>query len=96
MVDNARQRLEAADTEITWENFKTRFLEEYFPDDVSSKKEIEFLEPNQRNVIVYVYDTKFEELSRFYLHYNGVGAEGFKCIKFESGLHSEIKKFIRY
>lgn len=42
--DNARQRLENASTEITWENFKAKFLEEYFPTNVRSKKEIEFLE----------------------------------------------------
>lgn len=42
------------------------------------------------------YVVKFEELSRLYPHYNGVGIEGSKCIKFKSGLRLEIKQFIRY
>ncbi|XP_050915506.1 uncharacterized protein LOC127130564 [Lathyrus oleraceus] len=39
---------------------------------------------------------KFEELSRFCLHYNGADPEGSKCVKFKSGLHPEIKQFIGY
>lgn len=42
------------------------------------------------------YAAKFKELSRFFPHYNGVEAEGSKCIKFESGLRPEIKQFIGY
>lgn len=42
------------------------------------------------------YEAKFEYLSRFYPHYNGVDAEGSKCMKFESGLDLEIKQFIVY
>ncbi|XP_050890117.1 uncharacterized protein LOC127095478 [Lathyrus oleraceus] len=37
---------------------------------------------------------KFEELSRFCPHYNGVEAEGSNCIKFNGELRKEIKKFI--
>lgn len=42
------------------------------------------------------YAAKFEELSRFCPLYNYVEAEGSKCVKFESGLHPEIKQFIGY
>ncbi|XP_050895511.1 uncharacterized protein LOC127102149 [Lathyrus oleraceus] len=42
------------------------------------------------------YTTKFEELSKFFPHYNGVEVGGSKCIKFESGLRPEIKQFIGY
>lgn len=42
------------------------------------------------------YATKFEELSRFFPHYNGVEYEGLKCVNFESGLYFEIKQFIGY
>lgn len=47
---------------------------------------------------MYVVDyvAKFEELSRFCPYYNSVDARGFKCMKFESGLCLEIKKFIGY
>lgn len=94
--DNARQRLEVVDSEITWENFNTEFLEKYFPADVHSKKEIKFLVMKTGNMIVVDYATKFEELFRFFPHYNGVGVEGSKCFKFESGLRAEIKQFIKY
>ena len=42
-LENTRQRMEAANTEIAWANFKIEFLEKYFPTDVCIKKEIEFL-----------------------------------------------------
>lgn len=61
-----------------------------------SKKEMEFLGLKQGNMTVVDYAAKFEELSRFYPYYNAVGVEGSKCIKFKSGLHLEIKKFIGY
>lgn len=70
--DNTRQRVEAAGTEIMWENFKTEFLKKYFHADVCSKKEIEFLELKQGNMIVVDYAVKFKEYSRFCLHYNGL------------------------
>jgi len=68
----------------------------YFEDDVISKKEIEFLELKQGNMSVNYYAPKFEELSRFCPYINAVGEEASKCIKFESRLHPEIKKFIRF
>lgn len=45
---------------------------------------------------VVEYAAKFEELVRLCPHYNGVEAEGSKCVKFESNLRPEIKKFIGY
>lgn len=41
---------------------------------------------------VFEYVVKFEELVKFFPHYNNVVAERSKCIKFESGLRLEIKK----
>ena len=42
------------------------------------------------------YATKFKELSKLYPYYNRVEVKCSKCIKFESGLHQEIKQFIWY
>ncbi|XP_058784042.1 uncharacterized protein LOC131658802 [Vicia villosa] len=42
--DNSRQRLETAGTGITWAVFRDEFLEMYFPKDIRSAKEVEFLE----------------------------------------------------
>ncbi|XP_050909607.1 uncharacterized protein LOC127123431 [Lathyrus oleraceus] len=44
---------------------------------------------------VLKYAFKFEELVKFYPHYNGAAYEGSKCIKFESGLHFDIKQGFR-
>ncbi|XP_050908051.1 uncharacterized protein LOC127121639 [Lathyrus oleraceus] len=90
------QRFEANGTVITWVVFKGAFLEKYFTADVRGRKEVEFLELKQGNMIVADYAAKFEELSRFCPYYNGAEAEMSKCIKFESGLRPEIKQFIRY
>lgn len=68
----------------------------YFLEDVRGKKEIEFLELKQRNYIIVEYAVRFEELVKFYPYYNGAAAEASKCIKFENGLHHEIKQGIGY
>lgn len=57
-------------------------MAKYFPSNVRNMKEIEFLELKQRNMTVADYAAKFEELSRFFPYYNGMEAEGSKCIKF--------------
>lgn len=85
-----------AGTAITWERFKTDFLEKYFLADVRCKKEIEFLELKQGGMSVAQYASKFEELMKYCSHYNSEAAEESKCIKFESGLRPEIKQGIRY
>ncbi|XP_050875544.1 uncharacterized protein LOC127079166 [Lathyrus oleraceus] len=69
-------------------------MEKYFPIDIRSKKEIEFLEMKQGKMTMANYASKFKKLSRFYPHYNGVGAEGSKYLKFETGLHPKIKQLI--
>ena len=90
------QRLEDAGEEVTWAVFRREFMRKYYPEDVRGKKEIEFLELKQGNMSVTEYAAKFTELSKFYPHYNGEGAEFSKCIKFENGLRSEVKKAIGY
>ena len=91
-----RARLEVADEEITWVVFCREFLRKYYPEDVRGKKEIEFLELKQGNKSVTEYAAKFIELAKFYPHFDGEGAEFSKCIKFENGLRSEIKKAVGY
>ncbi|XP_058745875.1 uncharacterized protein LOC131618726 [Vicia villosa] len=90
------QRLEVASEEITWIVFRREFLRKYYPEDVRGKKEIEFLELKQGNMSVTEYTAKFTELAKFYPYYEGAGAEFSKCIKFENGLRSEIKKAVGY
>ncbi|XP_058741124.1 uncharacterized protein LOC131613474 [Vicia villosa] len=91
-----RPRLEAAGEEITWDVFLREFLRKYYPESVRGKKEIEFHELKQGNMSVTDYAAKFTELAKFYPYYDGEGAEFSKCVKFENGLRSEIKKAIGY
>ncbi|XP_050918830.1 uncharacterized protein LOC127136295 [Lathyrus oleraceus] len=94
--DIACQRMKDEDIEVTWTVFRAEFLKKYFPEDVRSKKVIQFLGMKQGNSIVAEYVAKFEELVKFCPYYNTAASEGSKCIKFESGLRPEIKQNIRY
>lgn len=60
--DNARQRLKVTSTRVSWAVFKAQFLEKWFPKDVCSNKEIEFLELKQENLMIVEYVAEFEEL----------------------------------
>ena len=67
--ENTHQLLEAEDKVVTWKDFKRVFLEKYFSEDIKNKKEMEFLELKQGNMIVVEYTAKFEELVRYFPHY---------------------------
>lgn len=71
-----RQLLEAEGREITWEVFRGRFLEKYFPTDVRHAKEMEFLQLKQGGMSVGEYATKFEALSKFSMYFQYHPDEG--------------------
>jgi len=83
---NAKGRLEADGEVVTWARFKSKFLRKYFPEDLRTKKEVEFLNLKQENLSIAQYAAKFEELSRFCPYINVEDAMVSKCVKFESGL----------
>ncbi|XP_020206030.1 uncharacterized protein LOC109791176, partial [Cajanus cajan] len=60
--EGALRRMIDGGVHLNWDNFKKVFLEKYFPDDVRSRKEMEFLELNQGNDIVAEYAAKFDAL----------------------------------
>ncbi|XP_058742204.1 uncharacterized protein LOC131614661 [Vicia villosa] len=91
-----RQRLETVGEVITWVVFTREFLRKYFPKDVQGKKEMEFHTLKQGNSFVTEYAAEFVELVKFYPHYSEETSEFLKCIKFESGLRTEIKRTIGY
>nr|KYP53511.1 Transposon Ty3-G Gag-Pol polyprotein [Cajanus cajan] len=94
--EGALRRMIDGGVHLNWDNFKKVFLEKYFPDDVRSRKEMEFLELNQGNDTVAVYAAKFDALVRYCTHYHGEGGERAKCIKFVNGLRPEVKTAINY
>ena len=72
--DGTRRLLEGGRIIITWDVFRTRFLEKYFPNDVRRAKEIEFMQLKQGSMTVGEYASKFEELekySTFFYHPKG-------------------------
>ncbi|XP_017426309.1 uncharacterized protein LOC108334895 [Vigna angularis] len=82
-----------ADTQspITWEVFRSKFYEEYFPDSVRFAKEVEFLQLVQGGMFVSEYTNKFKHLVCF----NTMAtSEEWQCIKFENGLRSDLKVLI--
>ena len=93
---NTCQVLDVATEVVTWVVFSREFLRKYFPEDVRGKKEVEFLELKQGNLSVTEYASSFVELAKFHPHYSETTVEFLKFIKFENGLHPEIKQAVRY
>jgi hypothetical protein len=69
-------------------------LRKYFPEDLRTKKEVEFLYLKRENRSVAKYAAKFEELSRFFPYINVEDAMVSKCVKFESGLRPDIYQYM--
>ncbi|XP_052723766.1 uncharacterized protein LOC128193721 [Vigna angularis] len=76
---------------ISWEVFKSKFYEEYFPDSVRFAKEVEFLQLVQGGMSVSEYTNKFKHLVRFNTM---TASEEWQCRKFENGLRSDLKVLI--
>ena len=71
-------------------------MEKYFPEDVRNNKEMEFLELKQGNTTVAEYATKFEELVRYFPHYQGRDGESSKCVNFFNSLRPKVKQAMNY
>ncbi|XP_011627634.1 uncharacterized protein LOC105421547 [Amborella trichopoda] len=63
----------------TWEGCLEAFSKKYFPESVKERKEVEFIELQQGNLIVDQYVAKFLELSRYVPHIMNMEAR--KAIK---------------
>ena len=50
---------------MTWEEFRTLFLNKYFPSNVKDQKEIEFLTLQKGDMTMDEYVARFESLARF-------------------------------
>ncbi|XP_047176840.1 uncharacterized protein LOC124844033, partial [Vigna umbellata] len=88
---SAKAILTDAHRPITWEVFRNKFYEEYFPDSVRFAKEVEFLQLVQGGMSVSEYTNKFKHLVRFYTM---ATSEEWQCRKFENGLRSDLKVLI--
>ncbi|XP_017441250.2 uncharacterized protein LOC108346705 [Vigna angularis] len=80
-----------AHSPISWAVFRSKFYEEYFPDNVRYAKEVEFLQLVQGGKSVSEYTNTFKHLLRF----NTMAtSEEWQCRKFENGLRSDLKVLI--
>src|ERR1051325_10017712 len=93
---NTVQIFDVEGAEVSWALFRDAFLENYFPEDVRGKKEVEFLELKQGSGTVAKYAAKFQELIKYCPHYNTTNTERSKCLKFVNGLRPDVKKVISY
>ncbi|KAF1883353.1 hypothetical protein Lal_00042235 [Lupinus albus] len=86
-----RRQMEDEGTVVTWDAFKGKFFQKYFPADLRRKKEMEFLRLEKGDMSVGDYAAKFEELARFCPYSALEMDERSKCSKFESGLRRKLK-----
>ena len=86
-----KQMMEDREEIVTWESFKVRFLEEYFPNSVRYAKEVEFMQLEQGNISITEYATRFKHLARFYTQ---TMTKAWRCRKFEFGLKQELKEVV--
>ncbi|XP_027351165.1 uncharacterized protein LOC113862275 [Abrus precatorius] len=87
----ARQTLPQEDGYIQWEAFNTIFLGNYFPWDLRKQKAREFLEMKQGSMTVGEYAVKFQELMKYWPHYQHGDGEKDLCAQFEHGLRPDIR-----
>ncbi|MBM1124208.1 retrotransposon gag domain-containing protein, partial [Klebsiella pneumoniae] len=76
------------DEEISWEDFKEMFLDEFFPDTLRERKREEFANLTQQNLTVEQYQRRFMSLSRYAT--DMISSEKRKIRKFETGLRPNI------
>jgi len=86
-----QQLMQTREEQLTWANFRARFLEKYFPDSARYEREAEFLTLQQGTMTVQAYTDRFEYLVRFYLQ---TVNEEWRCRKFEGGLNHELRRFL--
>ncbi|MBM1124187.1 retrotransposon gag domain-containing protein, partial [Klebsiella pneumoniae] len=74
--------------DLSWEDFKEVFLDEFFPDTLRERKREEFANLTQQNLTVEQYQRDFTKLSRYAP--DMISSEKRKIRKFESGLRPSI------
>jgi len=86
-----QQVMQTRAEEITWTNFRTRFLKKYFPNSAKHERDAEFLTFQQGNLIVQAYTDMFEYLARFY---SLTVTEEWRCRKYKGRLKHEFRRFL--
>ncbi|GKU99825.1 hypothetical protein SLEP1_g12612 [Rubroshorea leprosula] len=74
---------------VTWDKFVQAFYQKYFSEAVLERKELEFMNLKQDDMIVDEYQAKFKSLVKFTLYF--VNDEARKARKFQKGLKASIR-----
>ncbi|XP_012567426.1 uncharacterized protein [Cicer arietinum] len=90
----AKKMMETNHEELTWEAFKNKFLEKYFPKSARAEKEAQFLKLYQGNLTIAKYAAKFKSLAKHFCYFLNQIDEEYMCERFESGLRYEIKELV--
>ncbi|KAK2373769.1 cleavage and polyadenylation specificity factor subunit [Trifolium repens] len=88
---NTRLIMENVHEELSWENFKRRFLAKYFPETARERYGEEFLRLRQAGMNVEAYAKKFESLSRFFRFFRDGIYEDYMCRRFQDRLRYELQ-----
>ncbi|WJX62428.1 hypothetical protein P8452_47427 [Trifolium repens] len=83
--------MENVHEELSWGNFKRRFLAKYFPETARERYGEEFLRLRQGSMNVEAYSKKFESLSRFFRFFRDGIDEVYMCRRFQDGLRYELQ-----
>lgn len=89
-----RKMIEANNQDVTWEVFRTNFLDKYFPRSARTSKEQEFLLLKQGEMTIDEYAAKFESLSKPFRFFQDQIDEDWLCERFEGGLRFSIKESV--
>ena len=76
----------------SWDQFKELFLKKYYPTNIRTQKEAEFLILRQGNSTLTEYERKFDELSRFAPLL--VDTEPKRARRFEQGLKDDLRQAV--
>ncbi|XP_043710223.1 uncharacterized protein LOC122659140 [Telopea speciosissima] len=85
---STRPNLMALHPNLTWDQFKTAFYENYFPRNFREKKEAEFMSLVQGSKSVQEYQQKYEELHHFAPPY--LRDDQGKASRFERGMRNTV------
>ncbi|KAK2410028.1 cleavage and polyadenylation specificity factor subunit [Trifolium repens] len=88
---NTRLIMENVHEELSWENFKRRFLAKYFPETARERYGEEFLQLRQGSMNVEAYAKKFESLSRYFRFFRDEIDEIYMCRRFQDGPRYELQ-----
>ncbi|XP_022860100.1 uncharacterized protein LOC111380698, partial [Olea europaea var. sylvestris] len=89
---SSRTRTEEEQYNLTWDQFKIELKEKFFPQALRDYKEVDFLRLVQRDMKIFKYESKFEELSRYAPHL--VSIELMKAKRYKRGLCPEIRQIV--